>query len=99
MSSSKYHNLTGRFNERPRRSERPARRPESKGPKAKKKEAAPKLDICDCLDDTCPGCHFQCSKCGSTKCGLKCRAKRRFSYESIKRQSVFTDKLEVIQKT
>ncbi|KAL9897471.1 ARL14 effector protein-like [Glossina fuscipes fuscipes] len=41
------------------------------------------LDVCDCMDDDCPGCWFECVKCGSTKCGPECRKNRNFFYESI----------------
>ncbi|XP_061391635.1 ARL14 effector protein-like [Musca vetustissima] len=41
-------------------------------------------DVCDCLDDECPGCWYECENCGSTKCGVQCRVHRKFYYESIK---------------
>uniref|UniRef100_A0A1A9V237 ARF7EP_C domain-containing protein n=1 Tax=Glossina austeni TaxID=7395 RepID=A0A1A9V237_GLOAU len=41
------------------------------------------LDVCDCMNEDCPGCWFECENCGSTKCGLQCRVNRKFFYESI----------------
>lgn len=41
------------------------------------------VDLCDCLQDSCRGCHFHCRKCASQKCGAECRVNRKFVYENI----------------
>ncbi|XP_067132215.1 52 kDa repressor of the inhibitor of the protein kinase [Centruroides vittatus] len=42
-----------------------------------------KKDLCDCLDEDCPGCHYPCPKCESPKCGHECRNGRRWIYEKV----------------
>jgi len=41
------------------------------------------LDLCDCLDISCPGCHYPCLKCESAKCGSECRSRRKWLYEHV----------------
>lgn len=40
-------------------------------------------DVCDCLNEDCVGCFFECSKCGSQKCGTECRVHRKYIIEQI----------------
>lgn len=40
-------------------------------------------DLCDCLEEECPGCFYQCVKCNGPKCGLTCRRRRNWYYEHI----------------
>ena len=41
------------------------------------------LDICDCLDTNCAGCHFPCPRCNSSKCGTDCRCNRKYTINLI----------------
>lgn len=53
---------------------------------AKGRYRANGFDICDCLDNTCPGCHFPCPNCKNTKCGPCCRVNRKWPFESIQHE-------------
>nr|CAH7769517.1 unnamed protein product [Callosobruchus chinensis] len=41
------------------------------------------MDICDCLNEDCVGCFFECSKCSSQKCSVECRVHRKFIVEQV----------------
>lgn len=47
-------------------------------------------DICDCLTPNCPGCFFDCPKCGSSKCGPECRVNRKYNYEQADFEGIFS---------
>uniref|UniRef100_A0A1A9WVU0 ARF7EP_C domain-containing protein n=1 Tax=Glossina brevipalpis TaxID=37001 RepID=A0A1A9WVU0_9MUSC len=47
------------------------------------------LDVCDCMNEDCPGCWFECEKCGSTKCGLECRVNLMWNTVSVRIFSAF----------
>ncbi|XP_051876429.1 ARL14 effector protein-like isoform X2 [Pristis pectinata] len=51
------------------------------------------IDLCDCLDESCPGCFYPCSKCSSWKCGSTCRCNRKWIYDGIE-----TEGTDVVQK-
>nr|XP_002125376.1 ARL14 effector protein-like isoform X1 [Ciona intestinalis] len=40
-------------------------------------------DMCDCLNEQCPGCFYPCDSCGGTKCGKECRCSRKWYYDSV----------------
>ncbi|XP_064541962.1 ARL14 effector protein [Drosophila montana] len=41
------------------------------------------LDVCDCMNEECDGCWYECRSCGSPRCGPQCRVNRKFFYENI----------------
>lgn len=46
------------------------------------------VDLCDCLNEECYGCHYSCRKCGSQKCSFQCRSNRSAIVEEIEIQGV-----------
>ncbi|TPP56758.1 Autophagy protein 3 [Fasciola gigantica] len=42
------------------------------------------LDTCDCLRDSCPGCHLPCRRCHSMMCGPVCRSHRTFRFKEAR---------------
>lgn len=49
---------------------------------------ATKKDLCDCMEEPCPGCHFPCVKCQSNKCGHECRQNRKWMFDSAELDGV-----------
>ncbi|XP_071964167.1 ARL14 effector protein-like [Antedon mediterranea] len=47
-------------------------------------------NLCDCLDQKCPGCHYPCPSCQSTKCGGECRCNRKWLYEQVEVEGLGT---------
>uniref|UniRef100_A0A0M3HU89 ARF7EP_C domain-containing protein n=1 Tax=Ascaris lumbricoides TaxID=6252 RepID=A0A0M3HU89_ASCLU len=42
------------------------------------KQDGTKVKLCDCLRESCPGCHPECKHCGSRMCGPACQKGRDF---------------------
>lgn len=42
-----------------------------------------RVEHCDCLFRDCSGCHYPCPKCSSTKCGARCKRKRRVLIDCV----------------
>ena len=38
---------------------------------------------CDCLSETCPGCHFPCMTCKGRKCGHICKRDKKHFVQHI----------------
>ncbi|XP_053207254.1 ARL14 effector protein-like [Panonychus citri] len=55
-------------------------------------------DLCDCLSVVCPGCHFNCPKCKSPKCGGGCRAGRTWCYVQAATESIDSTEYSSIKK-